>query len=175
MFLCGSYARVDGNSSCVETGEIKVSEKKLYTGFVYTCSVLTFRFTRKSKNYNFLAHVDALGEHMFDRLYNTMKDLPLNDVIDFNIYYGPLCKGACQKECRCKSMNIIRDVFVKLGLQNRKINEYNLDVWQTEVSIPGENYNNTGTSNILSSPDRIFAKTPEGAFESMSMVIPRPT
>ena len=173
MFLCGSFARVDGNSNCVETGEVKVSTKKLFTGFVYTCSVVTFRFTKDSQNYNFLAHVDALGEHMFDRLYDGMKDVPINDVIEFNIYYGPLCKGSCQNECRCKSMNIIRDVFVKLGLEKRKINEYNLDVWQTEVSIPGDNYNNNGTNSVISSPERIFVGNPEGAFDSLNLMASR--
>ena len=70
-----------------------------------------------------------------------------------------------------KSMNIIRNVFVKLGLEKRKINEYNLDVWQTEVSIPPEEYNNNGTkSSIISSPDRIFLNTPPGTFENL--VIP---
>ena len=27
MFLCSSYARLDDNSDCVETGEVKVSKK----------------------------------------------------------------------------------------------------------------------------------------------------
>ena len=102
-----------------------------------------------------------------------MSELPLNNIGEFNIYYGPLCKGSCQKECRCKSMNIIRDVFIKLGLEKRKINEYNLDVWQTEVSMPANNYNNNGTQNVISSPDRIFAEIPEDAFNSLNLGIPK--
>ena len=82
MFLCGNYAKLD-NSICVDTGEIKISPNKLYTGFVYSCSVLTFSFTDKSQTKNFLAHVDALGENMEIRLYDKMKDLPLNKVNNF--------------------------------------------------------------------------------------------
>jgi hypothetical protein len=168
MFLCGNYAKLD-NSICVDTGEIKISPNKLYTGFVYSCSVLTFSFTDKSQTKNFLAHVDALGENMEIRLYDKMKDLPLNKVNNFSIYYGPLCKGSCKKQCRCKSMNIIRNVFLKLGLKNVKVSEYNLEVWQTEVSIPPEKFKNNGTTTLISSPERIFLDTPEGAFEGLNL------
>ena len=161
MFYCGSYARIDGNSACVDTGEIKISFKKLYTSFVYSCSVLTFNF---NSNQNYMAHVDALGENMELKLYESLKNLPLNTVSEFNIYYGSLCKGDCKEHCRCKSMSIIRNVFVKLGLEKRKINEYNLDVWQTEVSIPEEKFNNNGTKSIIPSSDRIFLNTPNGTF-----------
>lgn len=167
MFLCSSYASLDGSSTCVETAEIRTSTKRLFTSFVYSCSVLTFEYVdlnTNTVNY-FLAHVDALGEHMKDRLKSKLMDLPMETVKELNLYYGPLCIGSCKKDCRCKSMNIIKDVIAELNLNNKIINEKNLKVWQTEVSIPSNNYNNNGTSEysdlkLANEVDRIFLGQP---------------
>jgi len=48
------------NSICVNTGEVKISEKSLVTGFVITCSVIGFSYN----NNNFLAHIDAMKPGM---------------------------------------------------------------------------------------------------------------
>jgi hypothetical protein len=170
MFLCNAFARLNDNSTCVETGEIRVSTTKLFTSFVYSCSVLTFQYINESDNniYNFMAHVDAFGEQMEKRLLDKMRKLPLNTVPQYNIYYGPLCKGSCKAHCRCKSMNIIKNVFAELGLKNIKIKEYNLEVWQTEVSIPEDGDKN---NKLASDVDRIFPDNVEGAFKSMEQFI----
>ena len=87
MFLCNSFARLNDNSTCVETGEIRVSTTKLYTSFVYSCSVLTFQYINQSDNniYNFLAHVDAFGEQMEKRLLDKMSLLPLHTVHQYTV------------------------------------------------------------------------------------------
>ena len=179
MFLCSSYASLDGNSKCVETAEIRTSPKRLFTSFVYSCSVLTFEYVDPNTNTvnYFLAHVDAMGEHMKDRLKSRIMDLPMDSVKELNIYYGPLCIGSCKKDCRCNSMNIIKDVISELNLNNKIKKEKNLQVWQTEVSIPANNYNNNGTSEysdlkLAHEVDRIFLGKPNNRDSVQSMIKP---
>ena len=165
MFLCNAFARYNEDADCVETGQIKISEKKLYTSFVYSCSVLTFSYKIENKTYNFLAHVDAFGENMQARLTNKLSRIPLNNISSFNVYYGPLClKKTCANHCECESQKIVKEALKSNNVPDSKINENYLEKWQSEVSIPEEN------SNELNNVDRILPDDVEGAFETTDFI-----
>tara|TARA_Y100000590_G_scaffold389536_1_gene464632 strand:+ start:394 stop:786 length:393 start_codon:yes stop_codon:yes gene_type:complete len=116
MSLCSAFARINGEV-CVDTGDIRVSEKRLYTGFVYSCSVVTCQYTdiHTNKTINLLGHIDELTPDMYNKLYSALNDIPIKTITNFNVYYGSLCKN------NCSSKQIIHNVFSNLGIDESKI------------------------------------------------------
>lgn len=106
--LCSAFDCM--NCKCVDTGSIVISKKSLSTSFVYTCSVLTFKFNDK----NYMAHVDDHDTTMESRLKSSLLHINkyLGNVKEFLIYRGDKCIG------NCKSYLIIRRVLKELNIKN---------------------------------------------------------
>lgn len=88
--LCSAFI-ADENGICVDTGEIKISEKKLFTQFVKTCTVLTFKIGKQ----NYLAHVDAFNPSMKEELKQSLTKIKLNKVKHVHVWRGWMCHDNC--------------------------------------------------------------------------------
>ena len=87
--LCNAFPSM--NSICVNTGEVKISEKTLVTGFVITCSVIGFSYNNK----NFLAHIDAMKPGMKNEVINEINKLNPTFIDKINIWKGSKCNYEC--------------------------------------------------------------------------------
>lgn len=87
--LCNAFPSM--NSICVNTGEVKISEKILMTGFVKTCSVIGFSY----KNNNFLAHIDAMKPNMKNQVINEINKLNPKYINKIHIWKGSNCNSNC--------------------------------------------------------------------------------
>lgn len=98
-------------TSCiyVDEGELKISNNKLYTGKVGTCSLLLFSY----KNNNFLAHIDALKNNSEDIINILKKNFSINKLKYTKIY---IIKGSwCNNECI--TLDIIINALKQLNLK----------------------------------------------------------
>ena len=114
-------------TSCiyVDEGELKISNNKLYTGKVGTCSLLLFSY----KNNNFLAHIDALKNNSEDIINILKKNFSINKLKYTKIY---IIKGSwCIKDCI--TINTIKKALEELKLKyimyEKKIK------WKNNISI----------------------------------------
>lgn len=108
------YSSVCKKCNYVDQAEIKISNQKLYTSHIGTCSVLAFSHNNK----NFLAHIDAIQNnetHIINKIKNNYNINELHN-INIYIYKGPWCYS------NCLSTNIIINSLNKLKL-NYILNE----------------------------------------------------
>ena len=107
----------------VDQSKIIVSNKKLYTSHVGTCSILLFSYN----NLNFMAHIDALqnnSNQIIKKIITNFDYSKLNNVI---IYKGPWCYN------NCMSTNIIikslKNLNISYILHEKKIK------WSNDIYI----------------------------------------
>ncbi len=117
--LCNAYMYITTNSICVNTGEVKISEHKLSTSFVHTCSVLAFSVN----NLNFLAHIDAFEPNMKEKILKELNNVNLKEINEIHVWKGKNCLN------NCPSFNILKDIIQIIGTKNiiyHQINETNI-------------------------------------------------
>ena len=109
----------------VDQAQLKISNNKLYTSQVGTCSLLLFSY----KNENFLAHIDALQNNSNDIVNMIKTNFNINKLKYTKIY---IIKGSwCIKECI--TINTIKKALEELKL---KYIMYNKDIkWKNNISI----------------------------------------
>ena len=119
-----NYSLLDGKY--IDQGEIAVSDEKLSTSHLGTCSALAFSHNNK----NFLAHIDAENnykEQLISKIKNNFNLDELRKKEDIYIIPGSWCKNDC------KTSKTIIDSLDELGLNYKyypkKIN------WETQNSI----------------------------------------
>lgn len=103
----------------VEQSKIIISNKKLYTSHIGTCSVLLFSYN----NINFMAHIDALQNNSIEIINIIKKKFNYKKLINVKIYKGLWCYN------NCLSTNIIISALNKLNisytLYEKKVNYNN--------------------------------------------------
>lgn len=114
-------------SNCiyVDQAELKISDNKLYSSHVGTCSLLLFSY----KDKNFLAHIDALQNNSNDIVNIIKKNFNINKLKYTKIY---IIKGAwCIKECITINTitKALRELKLKYIMYNRNIK------WKNNISI----------------------------------------
>lgn len=135
----------DSLESCkyVETGEILISEDKLFTSKVGTCSILMFSIGEK----NIMAHIDAgitKVEYLLSEIKNIFNDDEIKSIKEVFLILGPWCEDICYNDnlkCKCESIRIAKETLKNLNLLKKlKILEKNEASmkWETEVWFNGE-------------------------------------
>ena len=103
----------------VDQSKIIISNKKLYTSHIGTCSVLLFSYN----NINFMAHIDALQNNSIEIVNIIKKKFNYKKLINVKIYKGLWCYN------NCLSTNIIINALSKLNisytLYEKKVNYNN--------------------------------------------------
>ena len=92
----------DNQDSCkyVETGEILISNERLYTSKVGTCSILMFRLLDK----NIMAHIDAgvtKTEYLVKEIKNNFDNIDLKLIKKIYLIIGPWCEDNCYYKKKC--------------------------------------------------------------------------
>ena len=78
----------------VETGDILISNERLYTSKVGTCSILMFKLL----DLNVMAHIDAgetKKEYLIEKIKNTFSDFELKNIKKIYLIIGPWCDKYC--------------------------------------------------------------------------------
>lgn len=102
-FLCDAYNSID--TECVNTGEVKTSNKTLITNFVEICTAIGFH----SNGINFLAHVDGLRPNMESQVINHLHQLNTTNINKIHIWKGYKCDKSCP------SFQIVQNIVNKLN------------------------------------------------------------
>jgi hypothetical protein len=136
----------DKDNSCkyVETGDISISNERLYTSKVGTCSILMFKLL----NLNVMAHIDAgvtKKEYLIENIKSSFTNDELKSIKKIYLVIGPWCTDYCYEsnnsKCECNSIQIAKNTLTELGLLNKlhilKENEVNI-AWETDIWFDGE-------------------------------------
>ena len=122
--ILDNHSLIDANY--IDQGEIQISEDKLSTSHLGTCSALAFSHNGK----NFLAHIDAQSnteEQIIQKIKKNFNVTELKKKTDINIIPGSWCKD------ECKTLNIIKNSLKTLDL---KYNIYSKKIkWENQNSI----------------------------------------
>ena len=103
----------------VDQSQIIISNKKLYTSHIGTCSILLFSYN----NVNFMAHIDALQNNSNEIIHIIKKKFDYKLLTNVKIYKGLWCYK------NCLSTNIIINALNNLNitytLYEKKVNYNN--------------------------------------------------
>ena len=122
--LCKAFYNI--NYICVNSGEIIISNKKLMTSGVKTCSVLGFSFNNK----NFMTHIDEMIPNMENRLLLQLSKINISHVKTFHIWYGSLCIN------NCNSSKLLHKIIKKIKIPEEKIIVHGNTDYSQQITIP---------------------------------------
>jgi hypothetical protein len=128
----------------VETGDILISNERLYTSKVGTCSILMFKLL----DLNVMAHIDAgetKKEYLIEKIKNTFSDFELKNIKKIYLIIGPWCDKYCYEnnntKCECHSIQIAKNTLVELDLIDKlyilEEDEANM-TWETDIWFDGK-------------------------------------
>jgi len=127
-----NYYDICNNCRYVDQSEIIISNKKLRTSHLGTCSVLAFSFN----NLNFMAHVDALQNTKEQLLKKIKKKFDIKNIRLKKVY---IVSGAwCNTKCDTIRiiMNVLKQLNIELIIHNKNIKWKNIiDIDQNNISI----------------------------------------
>jgi len=101
-FLCDAY---NINTECVNTGEVKSSNKTLITSFVEICTAIGFHYN----GINFLAHVDGMEPNMDSKVINELKKINPKKIDKIHVWKGYKCEN------NCPSFQIVQNIVNQLN------------------------------------------------------------
>lgn len=107
----------------VDQSKINISNKKLYTSHVGTCSILLFSYN----NLNFMAHVDALQNNSNQIIKKIITNFDHSKLNNVTIYKGPWCYNNCMStDIIIKSL---KNLNISYTLYEKKIK------WSNDIYI----------------------------------------